>query len=367
MKKQVSPDPAIFLLCPYYHTGGAERVHADIISCLQAYRPRVFICCKSNNKAFKKAFSRGSRLLDISFFSESPVWSPVVIGCLTEIINRAGNAVVFGCNSFLFYHCLPYFAEHIKKIDIIHSFTGILEMYSLPLVPLLDNRVVISRKMLDGFSQLYAANGVSPAYVNRIKIIENKVPVPGDYQEKSFEKMRVLYVGRGTKEKRVHLVGKIAARFAAINPDVVFSLIGDVEQSVSPEDRQHCVFEGEIFDDASLNNFYSAAHIILITSEFEGFPLVLMEAMACGVVPITTHVGAIDEHVHNGASGFLIDEQDENPLVDAFVETIHHLLGDREEFHRMSRNAYNSALQQAARNSDFCREYVQLLCEPKQS
>jgi glycosyltransferase involved in cell wall biosynthesis len=367
MKKPGTREPAIFLLCPYYHTGGAERVHADIISCLQDYQPRVIICCKSKNKAFKKAFSQGSRLLDISFFSETPFWHPVIIGCLTEIINRAGNAAVLGCNSFLFYHCLPYFAENTKKIDIIHSFTGILEIYSLPLVPLLDNRVVIHSKMLDGFAHLYAENGVDPAYLNRIKTIENKVPVPGHYQEKSFDTLRVLYVGRGTEEKRVHLVGKIAAGVAISNPDVRFCLIGDVAESVSPEDRKHCVFEGEIYDDNTLNSFYQAAHIILITSRFEGSPLVLMEAMAWGVVPITTHVGAIDAHVHNGSNGFLIDEQYENLLVEAFVEKIQCILADRKVYHRLSRNAYEYALEKASHNDAFCRDYVRLLTEPKQS
>jgi glycosyltransferase involved in cell wall biosynthesis len=367
IKTPSSREPAIFLLCPYYHTGGAERVHADIISCLQAYRPRVLICCKSKNKAFKKAFSQGSRLYNFAFFFESRIWQPVVIGCLTEIINRTGNAVVFGCNSFLFYYCLPYFAEKIKKIDLIHAFTGITEIFSLPFVPLLDDRVVISGEMVTGFAQLYADNGIDPVYLDRIKIIENKVPVPIEYQIKSFEKTNVIYVGRGTKEKRVHLVGKIAKKFASINPEVSFSLIGDVVKSVLPEDRMHCIFEGEIFDDTILNNFYRSAHIILITSEYEGFPLVLMEAMACGVVPITTNVGSIAAYLQSGVTGFLIDEQDEDLLVEAFVEKLRYILADREEFHRISRNAYKRALQQAAHNKDFCREYVRLLSEPKQS
>ncbi|MBN2106037.1 MAG: glycosyltransferase [Deltaproteobacteria bacterium] len=367
MKNPGPREPAIFLLCPYYHTGGAERVHADIIACLQDYRPRVIIGCKSNNTAFKKAFSQGSRLIDISFFSEKPLWHPIIIGCLTEIINRTGNAVVLGCNSFLFYHCLPYFAEKIKKIDIIHSFTGILEIYSLPLVPLLDERVVINSKMLGAFAQVYAEHGVSPVYLNRIKTIENKVPVPAHYQKKSFDTLRVLYVGRGTEEKRVHLVGKIAARFSAINPDMRFCLIGDVVDSVSPEDRRYCVFEGELHDDAVLNSFYRSSHIILITSKFEGSPLVLMEAMACGVVPIATHVGAIDAHVHNGSNGFLIDQQDEHLLVEAFVEKIQGILADREEYHRLSRTAYDYAVEKASHNDAFCREYVRLLTQPKQS
>jgi glycosyltransferase involved in cell wall biosynthesis len=367
IKKAGPMEPAIFMLFPFYHTGGAERVHAQIINCLQGYRPWVFICCKSKNKAFKKAFSQGSHLFDISLFCENRFTNPVIIGCLTEIINRTRNAVVFGCNSFLFYDSVPFFSEKVKTIDLTHAFGGLTEVYSLPLVPLLDNRVTISMKTVDDFALLYAANGIDSAYLERIKIIENKVPVPEKYNQKSFEKMRVVYVGRGTAEKRVHLIGNIAKKCAAINPDISFTLIGDVEGSVLPEDRMHCIFKGEIDDDAILNDIYRSSHIILITSEREGLPLVLMEAMAYGVVPITTNVGAISAYVQSGLNGFLIEEQDENFLVEAFAEKIKKIFESRDEYHRLSRNAYQCVLLKAAHNDDFCREYVRLLSEPKRA
>lgn len=366
IKKPGLGEPAVFMFFPFYNTGGAERVHAEIISCLQDYRPSVFICCKSKNKAFKKVFSQGSCLFDISFFSENRFTNPVTIGFLTEIINRTGNAVVFGCNSFLFYDSVPFFSKKVKKIDLTHAFGGLTEIYSLPLVPQLDNRVVISRKTLNDFAQLYAETGVDPVYLERIKIIENKTPVPRDYNRKTFEKIRVVYVGRGTEEKRVHLVGQIAKKYAAINPDVIFTLIGDVQESVPPEDRRFCVFTGEIADDAILNALYRDAHIILITSKREGLPLVLMEAMAHGVVPITTNVGAISAHVQSGINGFLIDETEEKFLVEAFAEKIKKILGDRDEYHRLSLNAYRYALEKSTNNDAFCREYIRLLGEPKQ-
>jgi glycosyltransferase involved in cell wall biosynthesis len=357
--------PSIFMIFPYLHTGGAERVHADIISCFRDFRPWVFIVCRSNNTAFKKAFYQGSRLVNISFFCAHRISRLIIMGCLTEWINRTSNAVVFSCNAFWFYDILPLLSERVKRVDLLHAFSQGTEIYSLPFVPLLDSRVVISRKTADDFAQLYAENSIDQVYLNRIKVIENKVPVPQEHYKKPFEKIKVMYVGRGTAEKRVHLVGRIAKKYAAINPDVSFTLIGDVQESVLPEDRRHCVFEGEIYDDTILNTMYRDSHIILITSEREGLPLVLMEAMAYGVVPVTTNVGAIGAHVQSGINGFLIEEQDEESLVEAFVEKIMHIFADQDEYLRLSLNAYRCALDKSSRNDDFCRDYVRLLCEPK--
>ena len=47
------------------------------------------------------------------------------------------------------------------------------------------------------------------------------------------------------------------------------------------------------------------AHVALMPSELEGFGLVALEAMACGVVPVATRVGGVPELVTHGEDGFL--------------------------------------------------------------
>src|SRR3546814_19413295 len=41
-------------------------------------------------------------------------------------------------------------------------------------------------------------------------------------------------------------------------------------------------------------------------SDFEGVPLMLLEAMRLGIVPIATRVGAIHEIIEDGETGFLV-------------------------------------------------------------
>lgn len=359
LRHAMLPGRSIFMIFPFYHTGGAERVHADIIRSLRDYRPHVFIVNKSNNTAFLNAFAQNAKLYNIEHFCRLREICFLVIGCLAEFINRAGTAAVFGCNTGFFYELLPLLKKDIKKIDLIHAFGGGLEETSLPCVPLLDARVVINKMTVADFARLYAENGIAPDYMQRIHVIENRVAVSETLPEKSFDIIRVLYVGRGTAEKRVYLVGKIARMCTERNPLVTSTLIGDVADSVCPEDLPYCRLMGEILDDAQLDLFYSTAHFILLTSSREGFPLVLMEAMAHGVVPVTTNVGGISTHIVSGFNGILIDEIDEDLITEEFVGHILDLAADNCKYRSLSLSAHRYAKKHFC-NPGFAQAYRNL-------
>jgi len=59
-----------------------------------------------------------------------------------------------------------------------------------------------------------------------------------------------------------------------------------------------------------LAGLYAAADFVAIPSLFEGMPNVLLEAMACGVVPIVSDAGAMCEVVTDGETGFLFGNED---------------------------------------------------------
>ncbi|MBI2689082.1 MAG: glycosyltransferase [Acidobacteria bacterium] len=59
-----------------------------------------------------------------------------------------------------------------------------------------------------------------------------------------------------------------------------------------------------------LAGLYAAADFVAIPSMFEGMPNVLLEAMACGVVPIVSDAGAMRELITDGVNGFLFASED---------------------------------------------------------
>jgi glycosyltransferase involved in cell wall biosynthesis len=52
---------------------------------------------------------------------------------------------------------------------------------------------------------------------------------------------------------------------------------------------------------------YQSSDIFLLTSEHEGTPNVILEAMSCGLPVVSTMVGGVPQLIVDGVNGFLID------------------------------------------------------------
>jgi glycosyltransferase involved in cell wall biosynthesis len=78
-------------------------------------------------------------------------------------------------------------------------------------------------------------------------------------------------------------------------------------------------------------------------SIYEGFPMVIMESMAHGVIPITTDVGGINEHITNGENGILISDGNEEKIVFDFINAIELLIIDNKKMEIISKNAFEYA------------------------
>lgn len=311
-KLQTNKGVSVFFFFPFYHTGGAEWVHYKIVQSI-ALPKLVFFTHSSANGHYKKFFSDQAAIFEIKPFLTKPYYRKVLKNILKREINHTGHGVVFGCHTQFFYEMLPLLSSEVKKIDLLHAFTGDeepgAEKYSLPFVTHLDRRVAISSKTKDDLKVQYAKNGLEKAFVDKIEVIENCVAFSCEsYPEKSSAEFKILYVGRNSPEKRIDIIGAIASRLKTINNDYQVVMIGEnLADAVHEENRKDCIFLGGINDMEVLKKYYKEASAVIITSHREGFPMVIMEGMVCGAVPVSTNVGGIAEHVEDGVLGFLID------------------------------------------------------------
>ncbi len=79
-------------------------------------------------------------------------------------------------------------------------------------------------------------------------------------------------------------------------------------------------FKGEVTEMAAV---YREADILVLTSEFEGTPNVILEAMASGLPVVSVKVGGVPEIVEDHVTGFLIEPYDELKMVDSIIRLIH--------------------------------------------
>jgi len=350
---------SLFFFFPFQHVGGAEKVHAEVVSCFAGQKPWVFFTKKSRNDRFRQLFPPQAGLFN--FWPLLKYGYPLSVGIMAGVVNRHQKPVVFGSNSLFYYLLIPYLKPEVVKIDLLHAFGGKSDQFSLPVVELLDHRVVINGKTREDLQAQYAENQLDPRLLDRVVLIENRVPVPREYPEKiTHDVLTVLFVGRGAPEKRVHLVGKAATLCREKEIPARFVLAGDMGEALAATDRENCLVQGEITDSFLLANLYREADILVITSEREGFPLVIMEAMAQGVVPVSTDVGGISLHVRQGENGILLENGPEEQIVAEFVRSIELLSRDRELLKKLSRNAFDYA-RATFDTETFCRAYRELL------
>jgi glycosyltransferase involved in cell wall biosynthesis len=79
---------------------------------------------------------------------------------------------------------------------------------------------------------------------------------------------------------------------------------------------------GFLSENAELARWYSAADVMLNCSLADNQPLVVFEAMACGVPTIGFATGGIPEMIRQGETGFLVPPLDMKGLIDALRHTV---------------------------------------------
>jgi len=83
------------------------------------------------------------------------------------------------------------------------------------------------------------------------------------------------------------------------------------------------------------SSIFVAPYIITDSGARDGVPTGLVEAMAVGLVPVTTDAGAILELVEHGRNGIIVSQKDATAIADA----IEILVNDENLFRSLSRNA----------------------------
>ena len=89
----------------------------------------------------------------------------------------------------------------------------------------------------------------------------------------------------------------------------------------------------------SIDEVYFHSSFFVMSSLYEGFPLVLVEAMNCGLPCVSFDITGANSIIDNGKNGFLVPDNDVNALAEACIK----LIGDRTLLENMSKQAYISS------------------------
>ena len=155
------------------------------------------------------------------------------------------------------------------------------------------------------------------------------------------KKKEIIYLGRLSWQKRPDILLDIWRIVYKRHSDWTLRFIGDGEmkeylaREIKKKNIRNVYLEGTRNPESYLKD----ASILGMTSSYEGFPLVLYEAMNYGVVPIALNTFAgLKDIVSNGYDGIVVSSGG----YATFIKEMERLMEDTSELQRMSRNCLNT-------------------------
>lgn len=126
---------------------------------------------------------------------------------------------------------------------------------------------------------------------------------------------RLLYLGYMGKAKGTLDLLEAAGGIVSTDPKAVFDLVGEELNPGEGEQLQRLIRAGQLSNMVTVYppafgkdklNFLRKADIFVFPSYYEGMPMAILEAMACGLPIVANNVGGIPEIVREGCNGFLV-------------------------------------------------------------
>jgi len=253
-------------------------------------------------------------------------------------------------------HMDPFLRQAINGINV----KSILKILTFPLFLIFEDKIRCWRskyysiyKQCDKY--VFLSESYRSAFIKKMKLpiddakldaIPNSVPYTNLITDIQIgcKKNNILFVGRMENiHKRIHLIlmawKKIETK---ISNDWHLILIGEgidlpkLKEQSHKLDLKNIEFTG--FKDPK--PYYLDASLLLMTSAYEGLPMVLLEAQQNGVVPIVMDsFSSVHDIIENGVNGIITPNNDLN----SFANQILNLIDDYDERMKLAKQAVISS------------------------
>lgn len=233
---------------------------------------------------------------------------------------------------------------HIRNLFVFHTIPGFERLFGMN-IPFFAKQVLLRNKyrritnnvdevilLSDSYKTLFRK--ISGDNNIRLSDIPNPAIIHSKIDKCSKEHIALVVARMDECTKRISRIIKIWNKADVADWKLVIVGNGpDLEMYKSMARNNHSIsFEGQQVPD----EYYKKASLFLMTSEFEGFPMTLLECQMFGVVPIAYgSFSSIYDVIDNGKSGFII----KNKNAKKFTEVLQFLIKNENRISEMSKYA----------------------------
>ena len=318
LKKAVKPpNKQLMIVFNDMSLGGIQRKIVDIISFIQKKYPRfkIILCLQSSKGIFLHQVSPNIKVISPPIHTRrlNNLWFTF---WLSYIFNkyRPGYILSFMdlCSISTLIAIKPFSAIYKPKIiigeDILtskHVYTETFPKIRLKLIkvfyPQADKILVQTPIQKKDLHQIIGKS-------DNVIVSPNWLPLvfPPKTKSKNPKNIDILFIGRIDPQKNLTMFVNIIQKVSLSNPNIKAVIVGDGTETTTIKQlikKLHLQKNIRIFP-ATKNpqKFYLQAKIFLLTSDYEGFPLTLLEAISCGCFPLSRNIPEVVKFFNHQAS-----------------------------------------------------------------
>ena len=218
----------------------------------------------------------------------------------------------FARKAGIVYHCHCNLDTNVNNSFAKFFFKRICRI-SKRILALNENSLNFARRYTDNV--LIIPNFIDKVYLDEANVRE--------------ELKNIAFIGRVTEEKGIFELIEASKKL----PEISFHIIGPDENDIlSQYNAENIIYEGAMSHEKVLERLKEMDALVL-PSYSEGFPLVVLEAMACALPIISTPVGSVPDMIGN-EGGVLVELKSGDAIAEA-VEKI------RDKEIRLNMASYN--------------------------
>ena len=349
--------PRVAIVLPYFGSGGAENMVSRLASNIDLSKIDVEVICiygKPMNNRLEEAVAEHG--VSIKYIGKDKGFSLCALKRLNrelsdfnpDIIHTHLSACVY-CSPWVLFHkaTMLHTIHNTPQFELIKPKIAVMRvMYKLgKAVP-----VAISNEIQNMVSSFYNLKRPAELVYNPVDVAKYHVP------KQMHDEIVLVTVGRLSVQKNQLRLIKVFERLSTKYSKLVLIILGDgplrgkIERHIKDHDLDKRILLMGNVD--NVEEYFAGADIFVLSSDYEGLPLVVLEAMAGELPIVSTDVGGIKDIVSE--NGILVPVDDEN----AFEDALDMLISNSELRHKMGRKSlsaiakYDSAV--------IARVYVEL-------
>ena len=308
---------------------GAQGMVTHLVRAIDRSRFDVSVVCLFSTTETPLAKNLIKEGFSVHFLSKKKGFDPIILLRIDRLIRRFKPDVVHTHLGTLKYSLPSMVLRRIPfKVHTLHALARYETEY--PMVNKLAFKagvypVAIADEVKKSIEELYGITDCCS--------IPNGIPVK-EYEEPDIDRAEwrrcegvdqdafvFVNVGRLCKEKNQQMLIQAFAEIVKNNSKALLLIVGDGSclnrLKKAAEDfnvSERTCFLGVRDDVLSI---LGASDVFVLSSECEGNPLCVMEAMAAGLPVISTEVGGVSQLIEDGRSGMLVKKGDLRALSDA--------------------------------------------------